>query len=703
MATSRTRRARGDRHMFSSADDNAMMKNILATHSPDGTSIDVIPLLQIIEDIMHRARPDASHHGSQAELDAIVDSVLYNDVNEMLEVMALTINKVSCEISCKCIGGGDAHATTTGIFNMLSNYGWDAKAVITLAAFAVNYGEFWLVAQLYSANPLAKSLAHLKQLPSVLEHGESLKPRFSAVTSLIKAMLDVTHCIIKFKELPEQYISPDTPELVIATTHIPTAVYWIIRSIVSCASILINLIGMGHEHITTTTEAWELSSLAHKISNIHDHLKHHLDLCNHHINEKKHVEAYLTLLRIMDTPHLDNMKPLKHLIYLKDDQLPLYESSTKNRVSIEILRKKIVLLLISDLDLRPEELSVLDQMYREARQDPTRPESQYEVVWLPVVTNHNTTPWTEGNQIKFEGLRNMMPWYSVFHPSLLDPAVIKYIKEVWHFNQKPMLVVMDPQGRIVNTNALHMMWIWGSVAFPFTSLREEALWREETWRIELLADSIEPMIFNWVADGKYICLYGGEDIDWIRKFTTTAQTVARRAGIQLEMLYVGKSNPREKVRKNNDIIRAENLSYVLDLTLIWFFWVRLESMLHSKLQHGKSFDEDLILREINVMLTYDGNNQGWAVICRGSDDWMRRVNGETILTSLNKYDEWMDEAAGDKGFLVALNDHLEANRPPHHCNRLILPGTAGSVPERVVCAECGRSMERFFLYQCCTD
>ncbi|KAL7604670.1 protein SIEVE ELEMENT OCCLUSION B [Lactuca sativa] len=706
-AASTSRRPRGDRHMFSSSDDNAMMKHILATHAPDGSSFDVKPLLQIIDDIMRRAAPANTQPpappGNQAEVDAIIERVIYSDLDEMLEIMAITINKVSCEISCKCIGGGDAHASTTGIFNMLSNYEWDAKAVISLAAFAVNYGEFWLVAQLYTANPLAKSLAHLKQLPDVLERGEALKPRFEAVTTLIKAMLELTRCIVEFKELPGQYITPETPELMTATAHIPTAVYWIIRSIVACASILINLIGMGHEHITTTTEAWELSSLAHKISNIHDHLKDQLDLCNHHINEKRQIEAYLTILRIMDTGHLDNTKPLRHLIYLKDDQPPLYESSTKTRVTIEVLKKKIVLLLISDLDIPPEELSVLDQMYREAKQSPTRPESQYEVVWLPVVPNLRSTPWTDEDQIKFEGVRNMMPWYSVFHPSLLDPAAIKYIKEVWHFNQKPMLVVMDPQGRIVNTNALHMMWIWGSVAFPFTSLREEALWKEETWRIELLADSIEPMIFNWIADGKYICLYGGEDLEWIRRFTTTAQAVARAAGIQLEMLYVGKSNPREKVRKNNDIIRSENLSYVLpDLTLIWFFWVRLESMLHSKLQHGKSFEEDPILREINVMLTYDGNDQGWAVICRGSNDWMRRASGESVLKGLTNYNDWQGDAQ-ERGFLPALNDHLEANQPPHHCNRLILPGTTGSVPERVVCAECGRSMERFFLYRCCTD
>ncbi|KAJ0638142.1 putative sieve element occlusion [Helianthus annuus] len=219
-----------------------MMKNILATHSPDGTNIDVIPLLQIIKDIMHRSHPDAN-------IDAIVESVIYHDFNEMFEVLALTINKVACEIACKCAGGGDTHATAIGIFNTLSNYRWDAKVVITLAAFAVNYGEFWLVAQLHKTNPLAKSLALLKQLPDVLEHRESLKTRFNVVNNLVKAMFGVTHIIIKFKELPEQYISPSTPELVTATTHIPTAIYWIIRSIVACASVLTNLIGMGHEYV----------------------------------------------------------------------------------------------------------------------------------------------------------------------------------------------------------------------------------------------------------------------------------------------------------------------------------------------------------------------------------------------------------------------------------------------------------------------
>nr|XP_043623609.1 protein SIEVE ELEMENT OCCLUSION B-like [Erigeron canadensis] len=666
---------------LSLADDSTMMKHILATHAPDGIFFYVTPLLQIIEDIMHRANPNASNQGHQVELDVIVEDGISNDVDATLEVLALTINKVSCKISCNCVG--DQHETTTGILNMLSRYKWDAKAVITLAAFAVNYAEFWLVAQHYTANPFAESVLLLKQLPSVLEHGEALKPHFKAISTLVRTMLDLTRCIIGFEERPDQYMS---------TNEIPTAVYWIIRSIVACASTLMNLIGMGHKRNSMTGEAWELSSLAHKISNIKDRLWQQFDLYNHHINEKKHIEAYQTILRIMDTPHLDNVMPLRHLISLKDDLLPLYKNTTKKRVKIDILKKKTVLLLISDLQLPVEELSVLDQKYREARHNPTRAESQFEIVWLAMVPNSKTTESKDGEQIKFEALRNMMPWYCVANPSSIEPAGIKYIKEVWHFKNKPLLVVMDPQGRIVNTNAFNMMWIWGFQAFPFTSQREESLWQEETWRMELLTDSIEPMIFNWISKERYICLYGGEDIKWIRKFTHTIKDVAHAARIPLELLYVGKSNPREKVQKNNDIIRDEKLSYVLpEVTHIWYFWVRLESMLHSKLQFAKSFDEDPILKEIDVMLTYDSNDQGWAVICHGSSGWMRRVNGDTLLTSLTNYKEWRDDAK-EKGFLPALNDHLEAYRPPLWCSHLILPGTTGN-PRR---AKSFRGLKHFF-------
>ncbi|KAK3223509.1 hypothetical protein Dsin_010534 [Dipteronia sinensis] len=328
---------RSDRHMFATSDDHAMLKQVEATHAPDGRQFDVKPLLHIVEDIFQRAAPSVpgfvQQGSTQAQLDLMDDKAYQSGFFDMLDLLSFTINKVSCEISCKCSGGGDAHATTLGIFHTLASYSWDAKVVLAMAAFALNYGEFWVVAQLYPTNPLAKSVALLKQLPEILERADTLKSKFEALSNLIKAMLDVAKCIIEFTELPAQYITPDTPEMVTATAHIPTAVYWTIRSIVACAAQIMGLVGMGHEYIVSTAESWELSSLAHKVNSIHTHLKNQLILCYKIIDEKRHFETYQALIRLIESAHIDSMKVVRALIYAKDDQLPLVilEGSTKRR------------------------------------------------------------------------------------------------------------------------------------------------------------------------------------------------------------------------------------------------------------------------------------------------------------------------------------------------------------------------------------
>lgn len=211
-------------------------------------------------------------------MDTVDENAGLANVEGMLEALSYIIHKISCEVitflrkakelvflvltatcivklvmycvqlSCKCSGGGDAHATTMVLFNTLTSYSWDAKMLLTLAAFAVNYGEFWLVAQLCTTNSLAKSVSFLKQLPDILENYNSLKPQFDAVHKLIKALLELTKCIIQFKQLPSQYISTDFPAMSSAMTNIPAAAYWTIRSIVACSSQIASLIGLRAEY-----------------------------------------------------------------------------------------------------------------------------------------------------------------------------------------------------------------------------------------------------------------------------------------------------------------------------------------------------------------------------------------------------------------------------------------------------------------------
>lgn len=191
-------------------------------------------------------------------------------------------------------------------------------------------------------------------------------------------------------------------------------------------------------------------------------------------------------------------------------------------------------------------------------------------------------------------------------------------------------------------------------------------------------------------------------MEWIQRFTIKLKATAEVAGIPLEMLYVGKSNLKEKIRKINDVIAAQNLSHVLpDITLIWYFWVRLESMWHSKMQHGKTVENDSIMQEIVTMMSFDASDEGWALISRGSTE-MTKAKGETLLTCLNDFEEWKNDVP-EKGFVQAIIDYLKKIQTPHHCNRLILPGTTGGIPEKVVCAECGHTMEKFIMYRCCND
>lgn len=209
-----------------------------------------------------------------------------------------------------------------------------------------------------------------------------------------------------------------------------------------------------------------------------------------------------------------------------------------------------------------------------------------------------------------------------------------------------------------------------------------------------------------IREQKVICLYGGEDIDWIRKFTLTARSVARDLKVSMEMLYVGKRNPKDKVRRCHEIIDREKLSHVFSVAeyydYIWYFWVRLASMWNSKRHIGMTVENDRIMQEIMDVLTFDSSDQGWAVFSRGNYE-ITKANGEKLLPVMENYQSWGYLVDEPNKFVNVLDEQLRGYHPEHHCNRLILPGHAGYIPERVVCSECGKTMDKYVMYRCCTD
>ncbi|KAL5552733.1 hypothetical protein UlMin_040134 [Ulmus minor] len=707
-STARLSGSRFDGHLdtraLGTSDESELSKKIVDTHESDQNALATKPVLHIIELIFHRATVDLPGfiQGSGALLEDTDEKAFYSaaSLQDNVEIPARITSTISCEIFSKCSVGVDVHTITMDILRLIKHYSWDSKVVLALIPFAVSFGEFRLVVKHSTANPLAKGIALLKQLPEILEHMGDLKPKLNALFELIKEILDVTTKIVEFYELPRQeYYAADSPELNAAVSHIPTAVYWTIRSIVVSATQIYSLTGMGIEYLT---EPWELSSLAYKLNNIKGHLMDLIERCLKFIQKRKDDEAYAAFIKIVESTHIDNSRPLRAFFYNKD-QTALYDCYNKRRVSIEELRRKVVVLFITDLNpdvTRQAEYAIVQQMYAEKKQAVSRTESQYEVVWVPV--EH---VWSEDKLVQFDSLRNQMEWYSIHHPSVVDPVVIRYIRERWNFSKKPLLVVMDAQGNIVHRNAIHMMCIWGSQAYPFTTNRERLLWEANTWSMELLADHLHPNLNTWIQEGRHICLYGGEDLDWIRKFTRTAKDAAREAGVALELLYVGRSKPKERTTRTVlDTIQQENLSRALDLNLIWYFWVRMESMWHSKgqLVSSENVKNDPIMLGIIAMLSFGSSDQGWAVISRGFDH-MVKGNGEHMFKGLNERTRWRPREQ-EIGFLPALDEYLRQLHvdAPHHCTSLILPAT-GAMPETVACSECGRLMERYTMFRCCLE
>ena len=151
-----------------------------------------------------------------------------------------------------------------------------------------------------------------------------------------------------------------------------------------------------------------------------------------------------------------------------------------------MVKTKNLFLLFSGLDISDDDISVLKPIYDEISKN-----DEYKIVWIPIVER-----WTNDMKKKFEMLRSKMPaWYIV--QNFAFKLGIKYIKDEWQFMDRPIVVVMNSQGIVEHKNALRMMTIWGTKAFPFTIEREHELSNGDDWFGYWMFD-ISPEVSTWV-------------------------------------------------------------------------------------------------------------------------------------------------------------------------------------------------------------
>ena len=177
-----------------------------------------------------------------------------------------------------------------------------------------------------------------------------------------------------------------------------------------------------------------------------------------------------------------------------------------------------------------------------------------------------------------------------------------------------------------------------------------------------------------IKDGKYFFLYGGNDIDWIQKFTGRASGIATDANISIELFCVDEQE---------------------DKSLISNFWSRIESLFVTKVHKTV----DAVTKQVQKILSYK-NETGWALFIKGSAVVLNG-HGETILQALAEFEKWKEDAA-EEGFEITFKIYSEdivCNI--HRCSDLEIPNVAGVLPDSIRCPECPRPMEIYIQFKCC--
>ncbi|KAF2284631.1 hypothetical protein GH714_028631 [Hevea brasiliensis] len=348
----------GDSWNFFHSDDSATIKKVEQTHKPDGSKVDFNYVFSISRKIL---LPEKS-----------------NDAPS---------------IACNCSSRGGHETTIMLLESLLPNYSWDAKLAIAVAAFAMNYGELYLLVQLYTSNPVAKNIALMKQLQCITENMRFKKHLFGKITELIEGIMDVMKCVVQFNELSLDIFAK--PSVSTAKIDIARAVYWTIYGVVTCGSHIAALVGLTPE-MTIPTMGWELSELAGKIRSMHTLLQQQLNHC------QEELDAYNLLEIIFKRPRRgDNLQILEALFFHVegDKQIPpLVVGNTKAEVEITKLKDMNMLLVISGSDERAEEIRALAKLFEDLQKNG---KFQYQVLWLPVAKPKSIICFCGGEDIKW--------------------------------------------------------------------------------------------------------------------------------------------------------------------------------------------------------------------------------------------------------------------------------------------------------------
>ncbi|PRQ36305.1 putative sieve element occlusion [Rosa chinensis] len=657
--------------------DEEILNFINGKYSPgDSTAFDVGDLFTITKTIIDHATRNSMVDDILKSANALNEKV--PNINDSFISPLCTLKSICCEMSScmdKACSGEEIsiQPRTEVIFDKLKPYPWDAKAVLALAAFALEYGDFWHLAQLYGqCNQLTNSLAILKRVPVLTKHAilEKRKEEVLELNHLIKATLQVTDFIFKVEDLFVHNHNENVKELDKAVKSIPTYVFWTITTIVACA--------VKVTHLTSDEEEpYPLSYLVTKIEGILKILEEQHASCEKELDKlKKHRKLVRIMSEARSTHQIMNV--INTLIQFRDDgKLPTIS------VGSSVKEDNYVLFYISSLENnKKDDISHLKEVHDQF----PKKYKNWTIVWIPIVED-----WTEDHRKKFEELASEMPWYKV---QFFSSIVIKFLSadDRLSFKGNPKCVVMSPQAQLQSHNTLDLIRKYGinffdhlfPVVVPPGPL---PVVPPEDPRLELkpFFESLKNEELKKLSKDKKTCIFffGGTVESWIKleKNVKEVNDTVKVFGVAIELSRVVLHEAEAGESKYSETHEA--------------FWSGIENLLLSLLDHYNEVEYKIVKAELHKLLSYKHGE--WIMVSQ-KYELIASCRPATIFDVL----ENMSQSKPSISLLGSYIQNFIANKPwspPSECCQFVNPGNP---PKIMDCPFCRHPMETISVaYKCC--
>ncbi|XP_020235950.1 protein SIEVE ELEMENT OCCLUSION B [Cajanus cajan] len=660
MSTTKTQQKPRLPNPFNDLSDSEIIEKVYLSHTYDDEVCNKETLFKVVSNVITLSTRVVGTMLKTEEQNGFIESTV---ISSDFKPEFSTLKLMSCQMMTTVAGLENVHQTTLRILQQLRTFSWDAKALIALAAFSLEYGNFL---NLYQASDyLGNSLKALNQI----QHRLQLQVIDLSVNTAVKLVLESVQKINLWGtwSSDERYDTEDVPALSDALHQIPLVVYWAVATLVACNSNIQSL------------SDYSIKTFSTKLSTAVEELSRHLVTCE---LQRAIIFDYLDRKRRFRNPKgiVDFLKLLIHQNGSQNAQI--YDGNAKKIKSVDVFKEKHVLLFISGLDRIEDEIRLLNSIDERLVEDPNEKsgykKEEFKILWIPI-----ENVWGGARRELLGTLKDGIRWYVVEYVQPLPG--IRLIEEDLNFRNKPILPVVNPQGVVVNYDALDIIFEWGIDAFPFRKSDGDRLAQKWKW----FWDEIRKTNLNHiqVKGDRYIFIYGGSD-KWTQEFTLAVDKIKRHptirnADVIIDYYHLGKDDPKIVPR----------------------FWIGIEGKRQRR--HYENLEPE-IQEFVKSLLCLKQDIQGWAILTKGSNV---KIPGhaQPMYQTVAEFDSWKDKVLVKEGFDIAFQEYYEVKREelpaPQPCAYMNIDNYASNnVLATITCpnASCGRVMEVTSVnYKCC--